>query len=483
MPPPARINGETRPLLDRQHESELVDLSSLDHPLNPVNIPAWRKWAGASVLGAMTFVVAFASAAFNAAIPVAAVEFHVKPETMALGTSLFVFGFATGPIVMGPASEVYGRKLPFFLGYVLFVLSQIPVALGHDAHTVLIFRFLGGVTSSVCPAITGGWLADFLLPVERGVAVAIFAATTLVGPSMGAIISQIQLQTVIGWRLTAWTTMILGIFCGLAGFIILPETYLPVVEKQYAQRLRQQTKNWALHSRMDEKPVSIRDFLTRYLTLPISMLILEPILFSMTVYISFTFGLIYLLFVAYPISFVQERGYGAVEGTLPLLSICLGIIIGAFYASWYTLTTVQKKAAGGNTLIPEDRLRPMIVGALSLAIGLFWFAWTSSPDISPWPQTLAGIPIGIGVQVILLQSLAYLIDIYTTGAASAISGTMIVRSLVGGTFPLFAPEMYHKFGVFWATNMLGIFALALVPIPVAFLFYGAKIRSMGRYSS
>jgi hypothetical protein len=132
---------------------------------------------------------------------------------------------------------------------------------------------------------------------------------------------------------------------------------------------------------------------------------------------------------------------------LPLLSICLGIIIGAFYASWYTLTTVQKKAAGGNTLIPEDRLRPMIVGALSLAIGLFWFAWTSSPDISPWPQTLAGIPIGIGVQVILLQSLAYLIDIYTTGAASAISGTMIVRSLVGGTFPLFAPEMYHKFGV------------------------------------
>jgi MFS family permease len=262
-----------------------------------VNIPAWRKWAGASVLGAMTFVVAFASAAFNAAIPVAAVEFHVKPETMALGTSLFVFGFATGPIVMGPASEVYGRKLPFFLGYVLFVLSQIPVALGHDAHTVLIFRFLGGVTSSVCPAITGGWLADFLLPVERGVAVAIFAATTLVGPSMGAIISQIQLQTVMGWRLTAWTTMILGIFCGLAGFIILPETYLPVVEKQYAQRLRQQTKNWALHSRMDEKPVSIRDFLTRYLTLPISMLILEPILFSMTVYISFTFGLIYLLFV------------------------------------------------------------------------------------------------------------------------------------------------------------------------------------------
>ncbi|EAU36710.1 predicted protein [Aspergillus terreus NIH2624] len=348
---------------------------------------------------------------------------------------------------MGPASEVYGRKLPFFLGYVLFVLSQIPVALGHDAPTVLVFRFLGGVTSSVCPAITGGWLADFLLPAERGVAVAIFAATTLVGPSIGAITSQVQLQTAMGWRMTAWTTMILGIVSGVAGFIILPETYLPVVEQRHARKLRQETKDWALHSRLDEKPVSIREFLTKYLTLPISMLVSEPILLSMTIYISFTFGLIYLLFVAYPVSFVQERGYGAIDGTLPLLSICAGIIVGAFYASWSTLTTVKQKAASGNALVPEDRLHPMIVGAVSLAIGLLWFAWTSSPAISPWPQILAGIPIGVGVQVILLQSLAYLIDIYTTGAASAISGTMIVRSLVGGTFPLFAPQMYRKFGV------------------------------------
>jgi hypothetical protein len=89
----------------------------------------------------------------------------------------------------------------------------------------------------------------------------------------------------------------------------------------------------------------------------------------------------------------------------------------------------------------------MIVGAASLPVGLFWFAWTSSPSMSSWPQILAGVPIGFGVQVILLQSLAYLIDIYTTKAASAISGTMIVRSLIGGTFPLFALQLYHGLGV------------------------------------
>ena len=144
---------------------------------------------------------------------------------------------------------------------------------------------------------------------------------------------------------------------------------------------------------------------------------------------------------------MQERGFDAIDGTLPLLSICLGIVVGGFYASWFTLTTFKRKAAFGNNLAPEDRLLPMIVGAASLAIGLFWFAWTSSPSISPWPQILSGISIGIGVQVILLQSLAYLIDIYTTRAASAISGTMIFRSLIGGTFPLFAIRMYEELGV------------------------------------
>ncbi|KAL3429131.1 major facilitator superfamily domain-containing protein [Aspergillus tetrazonus] len=286
-----------------------------------------------------------------------------------------------------PYPSLSGRDLPRpqlpFLGYVLFVLGQIPVALGHDAPTVLIFRFLGGVTSSVCPAITGGWLVDFLLPAERCVAVAIFAATTLMGPSIGAIASQIQLQTPMGWPMTAWTTMVLGMISGVLGFIILPKTYLSVVEQRHARKLRQETKDWALHSRLDERP-------------PISMLVSELILLSMTIYISFTFCLIYLLFVVYPISFVQERAYDLIDGTLPLLSICLGIIVGAFYASWSALTKVKRKAAKGNALIPEDRLCPMIVGAI-----------------------LAGIPIGVGVQVILLQSLAYLTDIYTTGAASA----------------------------------------------------------------
>ena len=291
-------NGECQPLLTGQDkDSDLVVLSGPDDPLNPLNLPPWRKWFCASILGAMTFAATFSSSVFTAATKATAEEFGVATQTMALATSLYVFGFATGPILMGPASELHGRKIPFFVGYAGFILSQIPVGLAQNVETVLFFRFLGGVASSGSPAIVGGYLADFLPPVERGVAIAIFAATTLIGPSAGAIVGGVVVQSSLGWRWTAWISMIMGIVFGAIGFVVLPETYVPVLLKRKAQRLRFTTKNWALHSKLEEIPVDIKDFIVRYLSRPFVMLCLEPILLLMTLYISFTFGMVYLLFV------------------------------------------------------------------------------------------------------------------------------------------------------------------------------------------
>ncbi len=57
---------------------------------------------------------------------------------------------------------------------------------------------------------------------------------------------------------------------------------------------------------------------------------------------------------------------------------------------------------------------------------------------------MSGIPVGFGVQVILLQSLAYIIDICLINANSAISGTVILRSLIGELFPLLAIRLYQR---------------------------------------
>lgn len=300
MPP--SYPRETDPLLASASSDDacgnyLVELRGPDDPLSPQNsMSKTRKWLSASFLGAMTFAATFSSAVFAAVGPSLAQEMHTTPEQIALATSFFVFGFAAGPVIMGPASEVYGRKAPLFLGYLAFVLCQIPVALAEDFRSVLLWRFLGGVASSGSPAIVGGYLADFLRPVERGIAIAIFAATTLVGPPVGAIVGAVLLDSPLGWRWAAWLSMIMGTVFGVMAFLIVPETYMPVLLKRKAQQLRFETGNWAWHAKLEEKPVTVTHFITQYLTRPFSMLFQEPILILMTLYVSFTFGMIYFVF-------------------------------------------------------------------------------------------------------------------------------------------------------------------------------------------
>ncbi len=74
-------------------------------------------------------------------------------------------------------------------------------------------------------------------------------------------------------------------------------------------------------------------------------------------------------------------------------------------------------------------------------------AWTSFPSINPWPQIIAGVPIGFSVIVITLQGLNYIIDCYTVNANSALAAMTFVRSWFGAGFPLFAAIMFHKLGV------------------------------------
>ena len=287
----------------------------------------------------------------------------------------------------------------------------------------------------------------------------------------------------LGWRWTSWITLIASSFFGIIGFFIIPETYAPVLLQRRAARLRRETRNWAYHSILDEYRPTWNDIFVKYLLRPIKMLFQEPILFLVTLYVAFIYGILYLFFEAYPVAFQEVRGWkSAGVASLPFLGILIGILIGGAYVIYGTKTRFSQKMQKHGQVIPEERLFPMIPGAILLPIGLFWFGWTSSPHIHWAPQVIAGAPIGFAILIIFMMGLAYIGDVYLMFANSAIAGNTIVRSALGGSFPLFAVQMYHRLGVNWASSLLAFLSVAMVPIPVLFYIFGAKIRSWSRYS-
>lgn len=177
---------------EKQHEKpieaadpNIVGWDGDDDPDKPLNWPARKRWLITVTLGFVTLCITFASSVFSTGTVAVAKQFNVSTEVTTLGTSLFVLGFAVGPLVFGPMSELFGRKKPLFFGFFVFAIFQVATAVSQTLYSIMITRFFGGVFGSSPLAIVGGTLADMWGPVDRGVAVCVFAAATFVGPVLG----------------------------------------------------------------------------------------------------------------------------------------------------------------------------------------------------------------------------------------------------------------------------------------------------------
>lgn len=220
-------------------------------------------------------------------------------------------------------------------------------------------------------AVTPGVLADVFVPKDRGVAVSVYAAAAFIGPIFGPIVGGFVIDSSLGWRWTAWITLILALAFGLAALVFVPETYGPLILQRRAARLRQETRNFAYHSVLDENPLTLNDIFFKYLLRPCQMLMKEPILLLVTLYISLVYGVLYLFFVAYPIEFLEVRRWTyAGVAALPLLAVMVGTLVGCLTITFMTAHSYPRKMAKIGRVPPEERLKLMMIGSVALPVSL-----------------------------------------------------------------------------------------------------------------
>lgn len=269
-------------------------------------------------------------------------------------------------------SEVLGRKIPLFAGFALFAIFQIPVALAQNVATICVGRFLGGFFASAPLAVVGGALADLWDPIPRAYAICVFATGGFAGPVAGPIAGGFITESHLGWRWTSWITLIMAGLFGTMGYFVIPETSAARILQLRAAKLRKDTGNTAYHSKADQQKLTLNTVVNVYLLRPFVMLVEEPILALVTAYMSFLYGIVYLLFEAFPVSFHEERGWSLGISQLPFGAFIVGIVMGAGVIAYSTATNFTRSFKKHGKSIPEERLPPMIVGAIALPIGLFW---------------------------------------------------------------------------------------------------------------
>ncbi|KAJ5818466.1 major facilitator superfamily domain-containing protein [Penicillium riverlandense] len=404
-----------------------------DDPDNPKNFGSGYKVWLVFQMSLLAMVGALGSSIISPGEAAIAEYTNVRKDVTALTVALFVLGWAFGPMIWAPISEVYGRRMGMLPAIFVLGLFSIGTATSKNAESIFLTRFFGGIFASAPISNVPAALGDLFTPATRGNAMTFVALCIAGGPTVGPLIgSTFLVNPSLGWRWTEYLESILVFFLFMLCTFCLPETYAPSLLKGKAQRLRKTTGDQRYWHPHEQVKIDINNAFTKHLARPLRLLITEPMVTFLALYASFVYSLIYLTLEGFPIVFQEHRHWDLVVSTLPFLAILVGIQCAVLINFANQPRYKRAVKANGGKAVPEARLPPIVVGGALLSVGLFWFGWTAAPTYH-WvlPVVAAGTGfIGAGFNVVFQQCLNFLVDTYGVYAASAVSANTILRSVL-----------------------------------------------------
>ncbi|KAF4601559.1 hypothetical protein EYR40_004757 [Pleurotus pulmonarius] len=384
-----------------------------------------KKWAATIVVSSFTFINPVSSSMIAPAAEAMSRDFGITSSVVTAHTiSVFVLAYATGPLFLGPLSEIFGPRV-VQLANLFYLAWNIGCGFAQNTGQLIAFRFLAGLHGSAPLSIGGGVISDTWGTHERGKAIAIYSLAPLLGPVIGPVAGA-WIAEKSTWRWVFWSTSIVCVAIQISGLFFLRETYAPVLLEQKAEKLRK-TMDLENGPYKDVQTIyaspdrTWQSIMTKSLTCPFMLFFSEPILQVPGVYMAFIYGVLYLYLTTMPVVF---------EGMY--------------------------------------HQRPGIAGL---------------HYIEPHRRIAGTALIGAGI-ILNFQSIQiYVVDTFSLHTASALAAVSFLRSVACFGFPLFAPGMYKALGFGKGDTILAAAAIAIgCPAPFVFWGFGERIRHASRYA-
>lgn len=476
------VPGKPFPETPPNREDYLVTFAE-DDPERPINWPMAKRVRCKGVASICITFVSWGSSVIAPGTKQIKEQFHIGTVTAILLITLYVVGFAVGPVVWGPGSEMYGRKIPLVVGMFGFTVFAFACATAKDFQTLAISRFFMGAFGCTTLVVGPSISADLFTVTQRGKAVSAVILCLVCGPMIAPVVGAFITNSFLRWR---WTQYITGIMGGLGICLmvfLLPESYPQFVLREKAVIIRKKTGNWAVSSPIENMEMDTTEILHRTILKPFRMIFVEPILLLISVYQGFVYAILYLCLEAVPYIFETHYHWKGSIPYLPYLGMLTGsIIVIAVNLIFFDPLTADLIRKSGQDIYPESRLPLMMMCGVVFPIGIFLMCWSGAYHVHWIVPTIGAALLGFGLIGIFLACLTYIIDCYLLVAASAIAANTFIRSSMAGAFPLFALAMFKNLGTQWAGTLLGCLAVVLAPAPYVFFFWGPKIRSYSKYA-
>lgn len=215
----------------------------------------------------------------------------------------------------------------------------------------------------------------------------------------------------IGWRWDFWIVLIVAVLIAVLIEIFNQETSHRVLIARKVERLKKELGRDDLRSCYDSStgpPLTRGHILANGLVRPIKMLFLSPIILLLTIYISFTYGTLYLLFTTIPSVFEETYNFNVGLTGLVYLGLGAGSFIGWVIITLTSDRSVIRLAKSNNgEFEPEMRLWMSIWFSWLLPITCFWYGWSAEYKVHYMSTIISLVPFGIGMMGLFLPITTY----------------------------------------------------------------------------
>jgi len=177
----------------------------------------------ALVLGLLSAIGPFAIDMYLPALPAIGVALQADMHAVQMSLMAFFISFAISQIVYGPASDIFGRKPPLYVGIALFVVGSVGCALAPDIGWLIGFRFLQGLGGGAPIVVPRAIVRDLHTGVEATKLMALLMLVFSVSPILAPLIGSLVIDTA-GWRAIFWVVTGIGALGLLLTALALEET-------------------------------------------------------------------------------------------------------------------------------------------------------------------------------------------------------------------------------------------------------------------
>jgi hypothetical protein len=189
--------------------------------------------------------------------------------------------------------------------------------------------------------------------------------------------------------------MLSGLF-GSLSLIFMRETYAPVILERKVKRLRKETGNEGLRSKLDIG-LTPKELFLHSIIRPCKMLLKSPIVLLTSIYVGVVYGYLYLLFTTFTPVFEEQYHFSPGTVGLTFLGLGIGSLSGLGFFAWSTdrqfkkrseaIATAEEANENENesplpetraaTMKPEYRLQLLVPAYCLIPVGLFIYGVSS----------------------------------------------------------------------------------------------------------